>query len=686
MKANETQVYTSWRQLVNTICTELPTDYENWEKELVSCVNYFQQFRPDGMKTSFKQQTTTQRMRRILDVVMDMMRTTNPASSCFACFDEFRKDVLKSVEMYMSLPLDTCGKPFPSWSETLKNIKIGGIHERKMALLSVLWMFSLFTIHEEAWKFFLTFVAAPDPIIHDVQFMFVYIAGVSNAIGQHAYEKFDLVFKKNKKLLQYCPENRMRCVRAAFRQYFRLSFAYQIMKLLMDIGTQDQPQSVGHLVDFKILFDDSSFQYNPASNKEIAKNANTAYHGAIQPLLISWSKYVARNFEYTMRNYYEQGSRPLHLLYHLFPECIPRSRRHKELAEEQMLAKFSFTARGDDALVLLVPPALRIGPDIVNSILTGDKDWRQYFDNETFQGPPKPESKRSKKARRNREADDTFGSPESVSASVATSQASQPLAISVDDDEFVPEDVAIDSAAASGRASIPRSAKRKITYDNTSASDVQTKKSRHDITEVIATSELDLDGTVETSEGTKSWGELLSEHATLVAMSNHLTGWMEGEHPNMDVEAAVSAYMVQSLYYARLMTPADILVRSQTYELPLDKLQAFYQLAQGEPSASDTETDVIPQIQGTGTTTPENSKQPPSPVVTTTNETIDTEPPNEPDSKQAPANEEEKDDKDKDDKASPINNTTNKKQIDKESIENTTNPNESETNPPEDTT
>ena len=146
------------------------------------------------------------------------------------------------------------------------------------------------------------------------------------------------------------------------------------------------------------------------------------------------------------------------------------------MTEEQMLAKIPFRAKGDDALVLLVPPKLRVASDIVNSVLTGQKDWREYFDNETFQGPPKPESKRSKKARRKSQPFDDFGSPESISASVATSQASQPLAISGDDDEFVPDDVEIDSAAGSERASIQRRTKRKITYDETPGSDVPTKK------------------------------------------------------------------------------------------------------------------------------------------------------------------------------------------------------------------
>ena len=147
------------------------------------------------------------------------------------------------------------------------------------------------------------------------------------------------------------------------------------------------------------------------------------------------------------------------------------------MTEEQILAKVPFKARGDDALVLLVPPKLRVASDIVNSMLTGQKDWREYFDNETFQGPPKPESKRSKKARRKSQPFDDFGSPESASASVGTSQASQPLAMSLDDDdEFVPDDDETDSAAGSERASIQRRTKRKITYDETPGSDVETKK------------------------------------------------------------------------------------------------------------------------------------------------------------------------------------------------------------------
>ena len=463
LNMQQTQIETSWRQLICNLSSQLPEAVPDWAEQIPRHCKYFQYNQldtpgtPDGMKHLY-----TVRAVAVVKALVSLMKATNPSRELFAGDGDFEKDSIKATNQFMHVPVSTASFLWPSSTDLLNKIKITGVEANKVCMFSVLWMFGLFSHTQELWTFFKKFLTSTDEVIHDPAFMFSYIMGVSNGIGNIARSRIDKVLsnKDFKQQMGNVVAKKRSFIRFAIKQYFRMSFAYQIMDTLMKIGTKKKHVNTGFMKQAAEWYEKNSYKYYFRSRSDVCRNKNWAYHGMTQPILLAWADYVDDNFETSMLSHFKTcNSKQASLMWSLFPTHFG--------ADPTGLTMSG--AQDSDLLVLLVPEDLRVTPDLVMKILEGKKDWRKYLVKESFFGGPvgKASPNQKKKPARIAEVPPTPSVADAVSAVSKHSKGAEKATVHTSIDQDVEQDDLYenseDLASAVARASRKRKKPSQVT-------------------------------------------------------------------------------------------------------------------------------------------------------------------------------------------------------------------------------
>ena len=463
LNMQQTQIETSWRQLLCNLSNQLPEAVPNWAEQIPGHCKYFQYNQPDapGAKDAGNHFYTVRAV-AVVKVLVSLMKATNPSRELFVNDEDFEKDSMKAADQYMHVPIATASFLWPSSTDLLNKIKITGIQGNKVCMLSVLWMFGLFSHTQELWTFFKKFLTSTDEVIHDPSFMFSYIMGVSNAIGNVARNRIDKVLSNQdfKQKMGNVVAKKRSFMRFAIKQYFRMSFAYQIMDTLMKIGTKKPHVKTGFMKQAAAWYEKNAYKHHARSRSDVCRNANWAYHGMTQPILLAWSDYVDDNFVTSMLSHYRTcNSKQASLMWSLFPAQFGADPTGLNMSG----------AQDSDLFVLLVPEDLRVTPDLVMKILEGKKDWRKYLVRESFFGGPvgKASPTQKQKAARIVEVPATPSVADAVSAASKHTKGTEKATVDTSIDQDVEDDDLYedseDLASAVARASRKRKQPSQVT-------------------------------------------------------------------------------------------------------------------------------------------------------------------------------------------------------------------------------